>query len=70
MYMWVDMGRKEKEKGRGGRKKKPPHRVLLSDIGFATNYNAMLFLSTCKQSHGLRLAVSLLLLWLPQLQAR
>ena len=41
-----------------GRKKKHPVRVLLSDIGFATNYNIMLFLAICKQSHGPRLAVS------------
>ena len=38
MYMWGIRG------GKGGdgreRKKKHPHRVLLSDIGFCTNYNA------------------------------
>lgn len=41
-------------KGGWGGKKKHPLRVLLSDIGFATNYNAMFFSTICKQLHGPR----------------
>ena len=48
--------------GKGGvgreRKKKHPHRVLLSDIGFCTNYNAMVTFSNRIPFYGLHLTPS------------
>ena len=40
------------------RKKKHPHRVLLSDIGFCTNYNAMVTFSNRIPFYGLHLTPS------------
>ncbi len=50
--MYVGVYREEWEERREGRKKKHPHRVLLSDIGFVTNYNAIAFLPSDIQSYG------------------
>ena len=56
VYVYVgDTGRKGK--GRAGRKKKHPHRVLLSDIGFATDYNAMVTCTNRIPSYGLHLTI-------------
>lgn len=57
VYVYVgDTGRKGREWA--GRKKKHPHRVLLSDIGFCTNYNARVAFSNKIQFYGLHLTPS------------
>ena len=61
-YRWCGVcicgGYGEEREGMGGRKKKHPHRVLLSDIGFCTNYNAVVTFSNRIPFYGLHLTPS------------